>query len=78
MTIELSREVETQLKDAAQAEGVTVGQFVEKLVAETSLRRRQISEFRSIISGRMASLDVEGGIDAEQVMAGLIADLPSR
>jgi len=36
MTIELPREIETQLKEEAQALGVSVGQYVESLVAETN------------------------------------------
>ena len=39
MTIELSREVENQLKETAQAQGVSVSQYFENLVAETTLRR---------------------------------------
>ena len=77
MTIELSREVETQLKDAAQAQGITVAQLLEKLIEETNLRRRQLSEFKAVMADRTASLNADGGVDGEEVMARLIADLPS-
>ena len=50
MTIELPSEIETQLKEAAQALGVSVGQYVESNVAETSLRRAQVSECSGVCS----------------------------
>ena len=40
MTIELPREIEAQLKETAQAQGVSVGQYVERLVAETNASSR--------------------------------------
>jgi hypothetical protein len=52
--------------------------YVERLVAETNLRRAQISEFRAAIAERMASLDAGDGADGEEVMARLIEDLASR
>ena len=78
MTIELPRELETQLKETAQSQGVSVGQYIERLVAETTLRRAQISEFRTAIADRMASLDAGESSDGEEVMARLITDLASR
>jgi len=78
MTIELPREIETQLKEEAQALGVSVGQYLESLVAETRLRRAQVSEFRAAINERLASLNAGDRVDGEEVMARLIADLESR
>jgi predicted transcriptional regulator len=78
MTIELPREIETQLKEEAQALGGSVGQYVESLVAETNLRRAQVSEFRAAIAERTASLNAGDTADGEEVMARLIADLASR
>lgn len=78
MTIELPREIETQLKEEAQALGVSVGQYLESLVAETKLRRAQVSEFTAPIAERMASLNAGHSVDGEEVMARLIADLASR
>jgi predicted transcriptional regulator len=75
MTIELPREIEAQLKETAQAQGVSVGQYVERLIAETNLRRAQVSEFRAVIADRMASLTAGESTDGEEVMARLIADL---
>jgi hypothetical protein len=34
MTIELPRDLETQLKESAQSEGVSVGEYIERLVRE--------------------------------------------
>jgi predicted transcriptional regulator len=78
MTIELPREIEAQLRETAQAQGVSVGQYVEKLVAETNVRRAQISEFKAAIAERMASLNAGETVDGEEVMARLISDLASR
>jgi hypothetical protein len=78
MTIELPREIETQLKETAQSQGVSVGQYIERLVAETNLRHVQISEFRASVAERMASLNAGDSEDGEEVMARLITDLASR
>ena len=76
MTIELPRETEAHLKEAAQ--GVSVGEYVERLVTETNQRRAQLSEFRAGIAERMASLNAGESADGEDVTARLISDLPSR
>jgi predicted transcriptional regulator len=78
MTIELHGEIETQLKEEAQALGVSVSQYLESLVAETKLRRVQVSAFRAAINERMASLNAGESVDGEDVMARLTADLASR
>ena len=78
MTIELSRETEIQLKETAQARGLSVAQYVESLVAETNLRHAQIAQFRAAIADRMASLNAGDREDGEEVMAKLIGDLVSR
>jgi hypothetical protein len=78
MTIDLPREIETQLKDKAAEQGVSVSQYLETLVAETSLRRKQLAEFRAAISERMASLNGGEETDGAEVMARLVAELPSR
>ena len=75
MTIELPLEIETQLEATAQSQGVSVGQYIERLVAETNLRREQISEFRAAIAERVASLNAGYCEDGEEVMARLITDL---
>ena len=78
MTIELSGEVECQLREAATAQGVSVEQCIERLLAETNLRRTQLSEFRAVVAERMVSLSAGHGADGEEVMARLIAETPSR
>jgi len=78
MTIELSRDIENQLTETAQAQGVSVGQYLERLVAEANLRRAQVAEFRAAIAERMASLNAGNTSDGEEVMARLIAEIPLR
>ena len=78
MTIELPREVASRLQETAQAQGVSVGQYLERLVAETDLRRSHLAEFRAAIAERMASLKAGYSADGEEVMARLIAELPLR
>ena len=78
MTIELPSELETQLRETAQSQGVSVGQYIARLVIETNLRRAQISEFRAAIAERMASLNAGESADGEEVMARLINDLATR
>ncbi len=78
MTIELPSEIEAHLRETAKAQGVSVGEYIEKLVAETNLRRSQVAGFRAAIAERMASLDAGENEDGEAVMAGLIAELPPQ
>jgi hypothetical protein len=78
MTIELPREMEMQLRDTASAQGVSVSQYLELLVAETNLRRQQLAEFRTAITERMASLEAGDRTDGEAIMARLIAELAPR
>ena len=75
MTIELPRDVETQLKETAEAQGVSVGRYIESLVAETTLRRKQMAAFQAAVAERMASLNAGESADSEEVMARLIAEL---
>lgn len=78
MMIELSSELEARLKETAEAQGVSVRNYLENLIAETDLRRRQLSEFKAAIAERLASLDAGETVDGEEVMARLIAELPAR
>ncbi len=78
MTIELPLEIENQLKKTAREHGVSVGQYVEKLVADTSLRQTQLSAFRVAVQERMASMNTGAVVDGEEVMARLIAELASQ
>ena len=74
MTFELPSEIESQLRDIAHAQGVSVGQYVVTLLAETNLRKTQIAEFRAAIDERMKSLNAGEFVDGEEVMARLITD----
>jgi hypothetical protein len=74
MTIELPREIETELSEAAHALGISVGQYIEGLVVETNLRRAKIAEFRAAIDERTASLDSGDTADGEEVMVRPIND----
>ena len=78
MTIELPREIENQLEATARAQGISVAQYVERLVAETNLRQAQIAEFRAAIAERVASLDAGYSADGDEVMDRLLADFPPR
>jgi predicted transcriptional regulator len=78
MTIELPSQIEKQLKETAQAQGVSVSQYIEGLVAESNLRRTQIAKFKAAIAERMASLNAGDALDGEEVMTRLIADSASQ
>jgi predicted transcriptional regulator len=78
VAFELPSELEAQLKAAAQAQGISVGQYVEKLVAEMSLRRAQVSDFKAAIAERLASLNEGETTDGEDVMSRLIAEFAAR
>lgn len=71
-------ETESRLKETARAEGLSVGQYVEGIVAESSLRRTQLTRFRAAIAERMASLEAGEIYDGEEAMARLMSDLPVR
>lgn len=75
MTIDLPREVEAQLEVSAQAEGISVARYVEKLVAEKNVRKTQLESFKSSIAVRIASLEAGEGDDGEVVMDRLINEL---
>ena len=67
--------METQLRDTAAAQGVSVSQYLESLVAETNLKRQQLAEFRAAIAERLASIEAGERTDGEATMARLIAEL---
>jgi predicted transcriptional regulator len=75
MLIELPRELEAEIKKTADAEGLSVSAYIQRLVAETNLRRSQLADFSSAIAERIASLDAGEGVDGEEVMSRLISEL---
>jgi len=78
MTIDLPGELETQIRDMALEQGISVAEYLETLVTETKARREQVSEFRAAIAERMASLNADDQVDGEEVMARLLAGLTPR
>jgi hypothetical protein len=75
MTIEVSQEVEDQIRATASSEGLSVGEYVARLVTETNSRRVQAAEFRVVMAERLASLSAGETADGEEVMAKLISEL---
>ena len=75
MTIEVSPELEARLKSRAQAEGVSVGAYVARLVSEEDSRAARLAAFQQAIDERLASLDAGEVVDGEEVMARLTAEL---
>ena len=78
MVINVSPEAEIRLTNIARAEGLSVGQYVEEAIDERLLRRKQFAEFQSAIAEGLASFEAAEIYDGEEVMARLMADLPSR
>jgi hypothetical protein len=75
MTIDISPELEAQLRAEAHAKGVSVGAYVERLVVEENSRRRQLAAFRQAMDERLESLNNRETVDGEEVMARLIGEL---
>lgn len=82
MGIEVSPEVEARLRAKAQAEGLSLGAYVEQLLRQEDSRRAALKAFHQAIDERLASLDSGESVDGEKVMDRLIAELdvplPSR
>ena len=75
MTIELSPEIEARLKAKANAEGVSIGAYVERLVFEEEARCIRFAAFEQAIGERRRSSSSGESVDGEEVMARLIAEL---
>ena len=75
MTIDISPEIEVRLKAKAVTEGVSVGEYVGRLVLEEDARRIRLNEFTQAIDERLRSLDGGESVDGEEVMARLIGEL---
>jgi predicted transcriptional regulator len=69
MTIELSPEIEARLNAKANAEGVSIGTHVERLVFEEEARCIRLDAFEQTISERLRSLSGGESVDGEEVMA---------
>jgi predicted transcriptional regulator len=75
MTIDVNPDTANRLKANAQAEGVSVAAYVERLMLEAESRRIQLAAFRRAIDERLGSLEAGEAIDGEEVMARLIAEI---
>ncbi len=75
MIIEVSSEIEAVLRARAQAEGISLGEYVERLIREEDSRRVRLDAFQQAMDDRVASLRDEETVDGEEVMARLIAEL---
>ena len=80
MTIDLSPKAEAQLRAKAEAEGLSLGAYVERLMLEEESRRVKLHAFQQAIDERLASLNSGKRFDGEEVMARLIEelDVPGR
>ena len=74
MIIDVTPDTEAQLKAKAQAEGVSVGAYVARLLSEEESRRVRLFAFRQVIDERLRALNDGEGVDGEEVMAQLISE----
>ena len=74
MTIDISPEIEGRLKAKAFTEGVSIGEYVERLVFEEDARRVRLTEFTQAIDERPRSLNGGESVDGDEVMARLIGE----
>ena len=75
MTIDLSPEIEARLKAKADAEDISVGAYVERLVSDEESRVVRVTAFGKAIRERLESLNGGENVDGEEVMARLLAEL---
>jgi predicted transcriptional regulator len=75
MTIDVSPEIEARLKAKASTEGVSVAEYVERMVFEEDARRIRLTEFTQAIDERLRSLSAGESVDGEELMARLIGEL---
>jgi predicted transcriptional regulator len=75
MTIELSPEIEARLKAKANAEGVSIGTYVERLVFEEEACGIRLAAFEQTIVERLRSLSEGEVVEGEEIMARLVAEL---
>jgi len=73
--IDLSPEIEARLKAKADAEGISVGAYIERLVSEEESRVVRVAAFGEAIRERLESLKGGENVDGEEVMARLLAEI---
>ena len=75
MTIDLSPETEAMLKTKADAEGISVEAYVERLVSDEESRCIRVAAFGEAIRERLESLNDGESVDGEEVMTRLLTEL---
>jgi hypothetical protein len=75
MTIDIPVQTATELATKAQAEGISIGAYLERLLLQEDSRKARLEAFRRAIEEREASLSAGNGVDGEEVMGRLIAEL---
>jgi hypothetical protein len=75
MTIDIHPDTAGRLQANAQAEGVSIAAYVERLMLEADSRRIQLGAFRQAIDERLGSLNAGESANGEEVMARLIAEI---
>ena len=74
MTIDVAPEVEARLKAKAEAEGLSLGAYIQRLIFEEDSRRARLDAFQQAIDVRVTSLHNGESVDGEEVMTRLIAE----
>jgi predicted transcriptional regulator len=74
MTIDLSPEIEGRLKAKADAEGISVAAYPERLVFEEETRAARVTVFSEAIRERLESLNAGESVDGEEVTTRLLAE----
>ena len=75
MLIDIPPEIGNRLNLKAQDAGVSVAEYVDRLIAEEESRAKALVVFHEEITRRTASLDAGELVEGEEVMARLIAEL---
>jgi predicted transcriptional regulator len=75
MAIDVSPETEARLKAKAEAEGISVATYIERLVSEAESRRTQLASFEEAIRERLDSLNDGDNVDGEEVISRLLSEL---
>jgi predicted transcriptional regulator len=74
VTIDLSPHIESRLKAKADAEGISIAAYVERLVSEEESHAGRVAAFGEAIRERLESLHSGESVDGEEVMARLVAE----
>jgi hypothetical protein len=75
MLLDLPEDVEIRIHETAREAGLTVADYVARLVEEAATRNTQLAEFHENIRQRLEALASGEVVDGEQAMARLISEL---